>query len=867
MVQTTLPFGLFTPKRSSNLKNKSNGSITSKSDNKSESDLDSHSTHKKLKLKSPPKSSPKSLTSKSKIKSEKENLINKRKFEENDNDDIEIIDLKFNDDQDRHDDHIGNNFGQLPTPSSLKKQKRNITPTPIKLTNKGSQNSMKSEVEEDNEDDDDSNMYDSDSSLSSVGSAADTSECLEAEDIALEDKENTTPDVENGQKISGSSKSETSPSKKKSKKKVEDPEKLKAKLEERRLKKLKLEQEKLEKNQKKEEEARIREEKKRQIELEKQKKKEELEKKRKEKEELEMEKKKKREEAEAERKKKKEELEKEKKLKEMRRLQEKEEKELKKLQEKEEKELKRLQEKEEKEQQKLQEEEKRKREQEKKKKQQITSFFKIVKSNEKDPSSLESNDSSNGVNHSLSNNSSIYSGNDSVLNILSANSMKISDSAVSNDNTNNGVSGMNNTNNSSPVKKRIYAYKDYFLEFYIKSNSKIINNLPSFEETENRKISFDTFLASNVSEEQSFNKFLNSSECNINNNSKDYKIISSTDVIQTINMGLSKEAQQLITKVNVKYLQFYENAKPAYCGTYSKCINDCDTELQFAPYTRLPSTDKFTLDYEFDSDLEGDNDEDNDEEGDLIDSHDEEEDDDDDDEDMDEDEETNDKFLVEDDDEKKNGASSKNKRKIAGPLIPVVKWFGMKSEDTDQSDILMQNIDYFDNLQYERLHTKIDFPIDPLRDYWADISEAESKANAEISKEERSSKSDNNEKNKKEKNSGVSSAAYSSNNSSTTSPLKKSAAGKQDQTNKGSNESEKEVNVLTPKKQKKFISDAEDLKQLVDFISKNDAFSITTLTELFQMTVINHKYSKVVVRNSIQNVASFDQQKKKWAIN
>ncbi|GMF99227.1 unnamed protein product [[Candida] boidinii] len=550
----------------------------------------------------------------------------------------------------------------------------------------------------------------------------------------------------------------------------------------------------------------------------------------------------------------------------MKRLQEKEEKELKKLQEKEEKELKKLQEKEDKEQQKLQEEEKRRREQEKKKKQQITSFFKIVKSNEKDS---DSNDSSNGLNDPSLNNSSTYSSNDSVLNLLSANSMKISDSAVSNDNTNNGVSSMNNANNSSPVKKKIYAYKDYFLEFYIKSNSKITNNFPSFEETENRKILFDAFLASNVSEEQSFNSFLNSSECDINDNSKDYKIISSTDVIQTINMGLSKEAQQLITKVNVKYLQFYENAKPAYCGTYSKCINDCNTELQFAPYTRLPLTDKFTLDYEFDSDLEGDNDEENDEEGDLIDSHDEEDDDDDDDEDdddMDEDEGTNDKFLVEDDDEKNNGGASKSKRKIAGPLIPVVKWFGMKNEDTDQSDILMQNIDYFDNLQYERLHTKIDFPIDPLKDYWTDISEAENKTNTEISKEEKSKKLEDNENNKNNKKEKTPGASNSSNNSSN-SPLKKLEEGKQDQTTKGSNESEKEVKVLTPRKQKKFISNAEDLKQLVDFISKNNAFSISTLTELFQMTVINHKYSKTVVRNSIQNVASFDPQKKKWAIN
>ncbi|GMF08575.1 unnamed protein product [[Candida] boidinii] len=177
MVQTTLPFGLFTPKRSSNVRNKSNGETASKSGtdaikNKADSDLDFKSKNKQLKLRSPSKSSPKSLILGSQVKSEKEMAINKRKFndyDDDDDDDIEIIELKFNDIQGVHNDQ-SNNFGQLSTPSSLKRQKRNTSPIPMKIINKVPQNTVKSKKKEEEEDEeDDSNMYDSDSSLSSVG--------------------------------------------------------------------------------------------------------------------------------------------------------------------------------------------------------------------------------------------------------------------------------------------------------------------------------------------------------------------------------------------------------------------------------------------------------------------------------------------------------------------------------------------------------------------------------------------------------------------------------------------------------------------------------------------------------------------------
>ncbi|KAM9914563.1 hypothetical protein OXX69_000527 [Metschnikowia pulcherrima] len=137
----------------------------------------------------------------------------------------------------------------------------------------------------------------------------------------------------------------------------------------------------------------------------------------------------------------------------------------------------------------------------------------------------------------------------------------------------------------------------------------------------------------------------------------------------------------------IKYLQFYENAKPPYVGTW---CSDKHIATLISPARPLDMS-VTGFDYNYDSDLDWqEGDEGEEEDIDDLDEGDEEEED-------AEDDEMED--FVE--------ASETNKRGHIGPLQSVCIW-----NDGTRNEL-------FDGLKYERLHWDIEFPIDPFKDYWS----------------------------------------------------------------------------------------------------------------------------------------------------
>ncbi|OBA18012.1 hypothetical protein METBIDRAFT_80107 [Metschnikowia bicuspidata var. bicuspidata NRRL YB-4993] len=142
----------------------------------------------------------------------------------------------------------------------------------------------------------------------------------------------------------------------------------------------------------------------------------------------------------------------------------------------------------------------------------------------------------------------------------------------------------------------------------------------------------------------------------------------------------------------VKYLQFYENAKPPYVGTW---CSEKHLSTSVPPAQPL-NTSATGLDYGYDSDLDWQEGDEGDEEDiDDLDEGDDEEDD-------AEDDEMED--FVEN--------SETSKRGLVGPLQSVSVW-----NDGSHNEI-------FDELKYERLQLAINFPIDPFKDYWTTPKEA-----------------------------------------------------------------------------------------------------------------------------------------------
>lgn len=176
--------------------------------------------------------------------------------------------------------------------------------------------------------------------------------------------------------------------------------------------------------------------------------------------------------------------------------------------------------------------------------------------------------------------------------------------------------------------------------------------------------------------------------------SASHSYTSSEKLLEALNSSTTTEKQlhQLVQSIPpIKYLQFYENSKPPYIGTW---CSEKHLATQISAANPL-ETSLTGYDYNYDSDLDwqdGDDDEGEDIDE-LEDGEDEEDDDDDDMED-----------FVDNNDT--------TRRKVpVGNILAVNKWNSGLEEDHQ----------FFDDVKYERLEFDIHFPINPLKDYWPKV--------------------------------------------------------------------------------------------------------------------------------------------------
>ncbi|GMG41131.1 unnamed protein product [Ambrosiozyma monospora] len=294
--------------------------------------------------------------------------------------------------------------------------------------------------------------------------------------------------------------------------------------------------------------------------------------------------------------------------------------------------------------------------------------------------------------------------------------------------------------------------------------------------------------------------------------------LSAYDVIQKLNVGMSKEAKVGFQALELKYLEFYENKKMPYLGTFSRLEYKETKAACVDPFTRLQS-DTLNIEYEYDSDLEEDSDDEG--EGDDLEK-------DDDDEDDEDTEETSDIDEFVETDEVGDGNM---KKRIIGTLVPVTRWLDEENATDDFAK-------YFDSLQYERLSNKIVYPIDPFHNYWESQKSSQSPL-------------------KGKHNALTKNAILNSTNSNVNVSLDNTIS-----TTSGKHVAPSEASMVV---KKKVITDVDDAKKLTDFITKNNEFTINTMTEVAQKQILS-KYSKAVVKNSIRNMASFDKKKNQWVI-
>lgn len=231
------------------------------------------------------------------------------------------------------------------------------------------------------------------------------------------------------------------------------------------------------------------------------------------------------------------------------------------------------------------------------------------------------------------------------------------------------------------IKETDGAYEKQFLPFFQKKTVIVAPSLQlSSEQLASSKAKFESLLSSDSVESESF-----FDSYNYNCNVKSVKI-SPDEIINALNSPETTEdtIYQMIQGIPpIKYLQFYENTRPPYIGTW--CSKE-HIDLHF-PVLEPFNKEKTGFDYDYDSGLDWDGDEEG--EGDDIDD-----DDMDDDDDLEEAEEEDMDDFVDDD--------SKKKKRFIGPLVPVCQW----KSDND-----------FNDMKYQML-VNVDIAIDPFKRYF-----------------------------------------------------------------------------------------------------------------------------------------------------
>ncbi|EAZ63520.1 chromatin assembly complex, subunit p90 [Scheffersomyces stipitis CBS 6054] len=271
------------------------------------------------------------------------------------------------------------------------------------------------------------------------------------------------------------------------------------------------------------------------------------------------------------------------------------------------------------------------------------------------------------------------------------------------------------------------------------------------------------------------------------------KPITPETIVSALNSSTTTESQlyDMLTRLPpIKYISFYENSKPPYVGTWCSEIH----QNIVIPVSNPIDTSLTGFDYEYDSDLEWNKEDD---EGEDVDN----EDDDDEDESMIlEDDELSD--FVEDNQEMNRG-------KKFHSLVVINKW----NDGT--------NDDYFSKLTSVPLVTNLQFPIDPLQDYW---------------------------------NSGKAESVQSSPTKTIKATVTASVVS-----SIGTTET---PNILTP--QKKIIEDSKIVAELITFVENNNDFTLGTLVELSKKEF--KQFTKALLKNTIQNIADYNKKTTNWEI-
>ncbi|PIS52565.1 hypothetical protein CJI97_002213 [Candidozyma auris] len=346
-----------------------------------------------------------------------------------------------------------------------------------------------------------------------------------------------------------------------------------------------------------------------------------------------------------------------------------------------------------------------------------------------------------------------------------------------------------NAKAKSPAKDED-PYERQFLPFFVKKNAVMAASQQLSEENLKTSISkFDQELGSSTQKDLSI---MFSKPAPI---SSSQAFVTSEQLFEAFDSTATSESalRSLFASIPpIKYLHFYENAKPPYIGTW--CSQKHMT-TKFEPVNPL-DTSKTGMDYDYDSDLDW---QEGDDEGEDIDDLEEGEGDED---DIGEEEDMGD--FVEDNNEGK-------KKLILGPMEPIT----IVNDGSDPNA--------FANFEVDSLNIKIDFPINPFRDYWNN-GETETPQKPQIT---------------------VVSAA----NQQHATPMKSSSPGQA-------------TNVLTP--QRPTIKDKAVVQQLIAFIEKNADFTIGTLSELAKKEFKN--YTKSILKHTIQEVALYNKKQSVWEI-
>lgn len=254
-------------------------------------------------------------------------------------------------------------------------------------------------------------------------------------------------------------------------------------------------------------------------------------------------------------------------------------------------------------------------------------------------------------------------------------------------------------------------------------------------------------------------------------------------------------AQALFPQLPLQYLRFYENRRAPYYGT--RAAREGSALSRADPFEKLAG-----VVYDVDSDF-------SDEEGEDVNMEESEDSEESDDEDL--------GVFVESDD-------APQKRAIVGPLVPQVAY---NAGTPSAGDSLLHN--YLHTLEWKTLRTDVEFPIDPMGNYWGG-----------------------------EKDTNAGQVPTGLQNSSAPTPA--TAA-----TGAGASAA---VGGGAPLVVKKRTLDSEPATAaLCNFIRANGTLSINTLAELaVKNEPLLAKASRAVVKNSIRALARFDKKNSRWEI-